>query len=309
MTIYLAAVFVGGGLLAPWLYWLANGTGIIDTASAPPFHRFVNRSLLLVAVCGIWPFAYYARLDSWRALGLDLSAGWTRELRRGFLLGLFSLGLVAAGAMLSGARVFTANDDIAALAKALGAAAGAAILVSLLEELLFRGLLFGALRQVYHWSIALLTSSALFSIIHFFQKPTLPSGEIKWSSGLALIPQMARGLLDPAIVPGFFVLLLAGAVLAAAYQRRGGLYFAIGLHAGWIFWQKTYGVLTRARPSTHDWLWGTSKMTDGWFAAIVLLFILVLLLRRPSARRAVPTATLGNIEAARRAHGRERVIG
>jgi hypothetical protein len=47
-------VFVGGGLLAPWFYWAANGTGILEPASIPPFHRFVNRSMLVVALAGLY---------------------------------------------------------------------------------------------------------------------------------------------------------------------------------------------------------------------------------------------------------------
>src|SRR5688572_21341010 len=97
LTIYLAAVFVGGALLAPWFYWAANGTGVLDPANFPPFHRFVNRSMLVVAIAGLWPLAYYCRLDSWRSVGLKREPGWLRDVGKGFLLGFVTLGAVAAG--------------------------------------------------------------------------------------------------------------------------------------------------------------------------------------------------------------------
>jgi hypothetical protein len=55
------------------------------------------------------------------------------------------------------------------------------------------------------------------------------------------------------------------------------LYLSIGMHAGWIFWLKFYGVVTTARPGANTWFWGTSKLIDGWLALIVLSSVLVLL--------------------------------
>jgi membrane protease YdiL (CAAX protease family) len=308
VAIYLIAVFVGGGLLAPWLYWAANGTEILQS-NPQPFHRFVTRSFLLIALLGLWPLAYYCRLDTWRAVGLKRERGWLKELGKGFLLGFASLGVVAAGAVLAGNRILFFGHELSTIGSALAMAAGTAIVVSFFEELLFRGVVFGALRQVYHWSIALLASSALFSVLHFFHKP-VPSGDLTWSSGLQLLPAMMGGFVDPAlVVPGFFVLLLAGAVLAAVYQRRGALFFSIGVHAGWIFWLKSYGVFTRNGPVPNQPLWGTVKMIDGWMACVVLLLTLLCVVwwRGVPQESASTTATLGNIEAARRVHRREGI--
>jgi uncharacterized protein len=72
------------------------------------------------------------------------------------------------------------------------------------------------------------------------------------------------------LAPGFFNLALAGALLAYAFHRTGNLWFSIGLHAGWIFWLKSYGFFTREAPGADTWLWGTKRMTDGWMALLVL---------------------------------------
>jgi uncharacterized protein len=309
LTIYLAAVFVGGGLLAPWFYWAANGTGILDPTNVPPFHRFVNRSMLVVAVAGLWPFAYCCRLDSWRSVGLKREPGWMRDAGKGFLAGFTTIAAVAAGSILSENRVLAFNGDFGSLASILAAAIATAVIVSVLEELMFRGVVFGALRQIYHWSIALVASSGLYSILHFFQTPTL-AGDITWSSGLKFLSLMFKGFIDPAlVVPGFFVLLLAGAVLAVTYERRGTIFFAIGLHAGWIFCLKSYGGLTRLGPAHNELLWGSRKVTDGWMAGAALLVTLgcVLWWRAVPRERAAASATLGNIEAARRVHRRESI--
>jgi hypothetical protein len=89
-----------------------------------------------------------------------------------------------------------------------------------------------------------------------------------------------RGLVDvEQVVPGFFNLTLAGALLALAYQRSGNLYCSIGLHAGWIFWLRFYGFLTREVAGADAWFWGTGKLIDGWLALVVLTLALALLLK------------------------------
>ena len=92
-----------------------------------------------------------------------------------------------------------------------------------------------------------------------------------WYSGFVQLAGMVRGFLELGqLVLGFLNLTLAGVILGLAYQRSGSLYFSIGLHAGWIFWLKSYGFMTRELPATHPWLWGSSKLIDGWGALAVL---------------------------------------
>ena len=151
--------------------------------------------------------------------------------------------------------------------------------MAVLEEILFRGAIFGALRKTCRWQTALLISSAIYAIVHFFSRPQSPA-EIHWAAGLALLPAMLRGLVDvEQVVPGFFNLTLAGGLLALAYQRTGNLYCSIGLHAGWIFWLTFYGFLTREVAGADAWFWGTAKLIDGWLALVVLTLALALLLK------------------------------
>jgi uncharacterized protein len=80
-------------------------------------------------------------------------------------------------------------------------------------------------------------------------------------------------------VPGLLNLTLVGMILGLAYQRSGSLYFSIGLHAGWIFWLKTYGFLTEEANPSLSWFYGTSALINGWLAAIILTVVLVVLSR------------------------------
>ncbi|MCI0746628.1 MAG: CPBP family intramembrane metalloprotease [Verrucomicrobia subdivision 3 bacterium] len=279
LAAYLGVVFAGGGLLAPWLYWLADATPLAGDVSTNPFHRFVSRSLLLVALLGIWPYLRALRMSSWRDVGLGHRRDWLRQAGTGFVLGFLTLGSVGLIALAAGAREWNhaTADRIAA---ALGTAAASALIVGVLEELLFRGTIFGSLRRQGDWIMAIIVSSVVYSLVHFFRKPGFQPWGIRWWSGLRALPDMMLGFLDvTAVVPGFFVLLLVGAILALAYQRNGNLYFSIGLHAGWIFWMKSYGVMTTSREGASQWIWGSAKIVDGWISFVVLLPLLVWLSR------------------------------
>lgn len=99
---------------------------------------------------------------------------------------------------------------------------------------------------------------------------------VGWASGFALLPRMMRGFGDAhQLLPGFLSLTVAGVLLGLAYQRTGNLLFSIGLHAGWIFWLKSYTFLTDEGQGANVWLWGSGKLIDGWFSLLVLSAVLI----------------------------------
>jgi membrane protease YdiL (CAAX protease family) len=284
--IYIAVVFIGGALLAPWLYWLAQHFAHeFPKIANSPFHRYVNRALTGLALIGLWPFFKSLGATSASDVGLVSPFGQGSKFWGGFLLGFCSLAVLAGLALASGARHFNETDPASKLVKNLFAAALTAIVVAVLEEILFRGGLFGSLKKVFHWVFALVVSSAVYAIVHFMESAKEPA-IVTWYSGLEILPQMLRNFGNwQAVIPGFFNLTLAGAILALAYQRTGNLYFSIGLHAGWIFWLKSYGFLTTETKGSNVWLWGTSKMTNGWLALPVLAAALFIFIRLPIGKK------------------------
>lgn len=281
VLIVVVSVFVGGALLAPWLYWSAQMSADLSPwfteLARQPFHRFVNRSLLGLAIPGLWLIAWQNGLTSWRDLGVRPSPRAVRQFAQGALLGFISLATVGLLALAFDARRWNNSLSPSLLGGSVASAMATALVVSTLEEILFRGALFGGLRRGQQWITALVGSSAVYALVHFFRSVewTKP---IAWDSGLQVLGQMLQGMIDPhALAPGFFVLLLAGMILGLAYQKTNALWFSIGAHAGWIFWLKLYGLLTIEHSVGLAPLWGSSKLTDGWIAAVVLLIAAVLL--------------------------------
>ncbi len=280
LLIYFAVVFLGGALLAPWLYdltqWAAGHWPALSGLAAKPFHRFLDRSLLGLALLCLWPLMRSGGLRSWRELGFVPKGRPVRQMLGGFALGWASLATVALLAFACGAHAFVLTHSAAEVSRYLLGATLTAVLVATLEELVFRGALFGLLRQAMPWPAALVISSAVYSAVHFIKtgQTALP---IQWHSGLALLWEMFRH--PPPLVPAFFTLFVVGSMLALSYQRTGALYFSIGLHAGWIFWLRAYGFLSRSS-GAHPLFWGTDNLIDGWLSFIILMVLFVLIARQ-----------------------------
>lgn len=207
-------------------------------------------------------------------MGIALPYGQSKKFLGGLLLGFFSLALVAALAIGCGERAIVPGLTALKIIKVTFSAVGTAAVVATLEEILFRGGLFGGLRRFLWWPIALIVSSAIYALTHFLERGEI-TGQINWHSGLDILPQMFAGFADfRMLMPKFLSLAIAGILLGLGYQRTGNLYFSIGLHAGWIFWLKIYGAFTYDPNHGMNWFWGSGKMIDGWLAFFILLTIL-----------------------------------
>jgi len=274
LLIYLIAVFIGGALLAPPLYWLAQSFAhSIPGIANAPFPRYVNRALLGIALIGLWPLVKSLGMASLADVGLVRPSGQIKRLGGGFLLGFVSLAIVAALAFACHARQLNPKLSHGQIVHKLLDALGTAVIIATLEEILFRGALYGALRKVFHWVFALVLSSMFYAIVHYFET-VKTTDTVTWHSGLQLLPLMLGNMGNfQAVIPGFFNLTLAGILLGWAYQRTGNLYFSIGLHMAWIFWVKAYAVVSSLAPGANAWWWGSGRMAvvNGWVALPVLV--------------------------------------
>jgi len=280
LLVYFAVVFAGGALLAPWLYWLAQWAAVHWPACAGvaghPFHRFLDRSLLGLALICLWPLLRCGGMRSWSSLGFPSQGRPALQALRGFSLGWASLAAAALLAWFGGARSPTLPHSAADLSRHLFNAAFTAVVVAILEEMVFRGALFGLMRQSMPWPAALGLSSAIYSSVHFI-RTTQAALPVQWYSGLALLWEMICH--PPPFIPAFFTLFVAGAALALAYQRSGALYFSIGLHAGWIFWLQSYRFLFHPNGPGQSF-WGGDNLIDGWLSLIILTAVFGIVARK-----------------------------
>jgi membrane protease YdiL (CAAX protease family) len=324
IVMYFAAVLLLGSLLAPWLYaggkdLAAHFAGKPDKGFLPwlaaacdrsKFPRFYNRSLMLSAIVLLYPAILWLRAgrgslkfrdtpwslrlpDSTVALneGQPLRRnpeGW-RQLTIGFVLAVATLLLLGWGLVQAGTFDHAPKIN---LPKILKAAIVPAVLVSLIEEILFRGVFLGMFLRAMRPAPAIVGLSLLFAFLHFLEPPsgvTAPDPRSA-TAGLWLLGQILGHFADPQpLLAEFATLAAVGLVLAYARWRTASLWLSIGLHSGWIFGIFLFNGFTRPAPGlgrfTRFWIGDTLR--EGLAPLIVVLLTGVfvhLLTRRDVAR-------------------------
>jgi membrane protease YdiL (CAAX protease family) len=184
----------------------------------------MTSSLITCAACvlGVAVYAGHVRLIE-RRRPIELgTAGFTRELGTGFVIGT-ALFVVTAGLLvLIGMGRIERGHGLAALVPWLLWVAA----TTTLEELLFRAVLFRIVEERLGTWVAVAISAALFGGLH--------AGNANATAGSSLA-----------------IAIEAGVLLAAAYAASRRLWLPIGLHAGWNLAQ--LGLLGVQRPghATH----------------------------------------------------------
>jgi membrane protease YdiL (CAAX protease family) len=163
---------------------------------------FVQDLLLIVAMVGfarmsgvrVTPGLFGLRRVPWRAFGL---AALAFVVFYGFLLAWSQLDTSAKDDL---AAELGAKDSTAAL---IAVAVLVGVVAPIVEETFFRGFLFGAMRNAFHWVVAAGISGAIFGLVHAGGTPVI--------------------FLVPLMVLGFLLCLL--------YRRTGSLLPGMGVHA------------------------------------------------------------------------------
>jgi membrane protease YdiL (CAAX protease family) len=156
-----------------------------------------------------------------------------------------------------------------------------ALFVGLLEETLFRGVLWHEVRRRLPRGFAACVTAVIFALVHFI-KAGWPEGRpVTWSSGWevwAWMPAMWAAM--PRIAAHGASLLALGLLLGIVRARDGGIARCAGWHAGLV-------VILQAAPRVTDydggpWKWAMSRqIVNGWDClAWLVLAILVLLAAR-----------------------------
>ncbi|MGC8829798.1 MAG: CPBP family intramembrane glutamic endopeptidase [Verrucomicrobiia bacterium] len=275
LIIYIIAVFVGSAILAPIFYelvkFVATKIDLFQPLVGKGFHRYLTRCMMGIAIIGLIPLFRSFGVKSLKELGLPpLKENW-RKILYGFFFGFFTLLVPVIIAIGSGAANLNLNHSLTGILKHIINATLSAIMVAVLEEVLFRGGILGALRKIYDWNAAIVVSSVIYSIVHFFQRLDNIS-DIHWYSGFVGLAMMARGFADfNTLIPGFLNLFVAGAILGLFYKFTGNIYVSIGTHCGWIFWLKSYKFFAIIQFQSNKWIFGSEKIIDGWAAFFTLL--------------------------------------
>lgn len=234
------AVIAGTLLLASLLAWPAWQ---LAQAVEPswPFHRVVSRLwqlLLLLALLLVLRRLQLTGRGDW-GYGLPRTV-YLRHFAAGLAIGVATMLPMTLAMLALGLLTVEPGTGGAALATAALSGAAAGLVVALVEETFFRGLMFGAVSRESGAGIAAWSTALLYSAVHFLARARVPEDEIAWDSGLRLLGAALANYAQPlAIVDSFVTLVLVGLLLALVRARTGAIAAGIGLHMGWVAVIKT----------------------------------------------------------------------
>ncbi|MEQ1859088.1 MAG: CPBP family intramembrane glutamic endopeptidase [Chthoniobacteraceae bacterium] len=244
---YFLAVIVAGALLAPVLYWAGR-----SFFPGTEFQSFFNRGLLVAAIAMIWPMVRWLRIDGMRGLGLDPDPhAWSR-FAVGFAIAALCVSLLAGGYIAGeiyrwkGTLPWSKPPSLML----------SAITVGLIEEGLFRGGMLGLFLRSMRPGVAIVATSAIFSVVHFLKPDeTFQVAEVGWTSGFALIPHLFHQFGNPLLLlGGFTTIFVLGLMLADVTVRTRSLWMAIGLHAGVVFVKMSFSSFTKRQEVHLPWI-------------------------------------------------------
>ncbi len=273
---YVFGVLVLGALLAPPLWWAAHGLmgmGLLLGLQKFGFQKYFNRSALVAALVLFKPLVAALGLRGWRPPLFARDAHWARRLALGLALGAGAMALLAGVYLRQGVYVWSGGI----LWKEVAAVVVSAVVVGMLEESLFRGVLGGLVERGMgagrEWR-AMWVTSGLFAAMHFLKPdPAVVVGEVFWWSGFAVLPHLFHQFAQPWLVlGGFGTLLVFGLVLGLAARRTGSLWMSIGLHGGLVL---VKGLFSKGAERRSDWWpWSGPELQVGLLPVLVLLGVL-----------------------------------
>ena len=281
---HFAVVFIGYALLAglvgallAWPLWLLLG---VFGVGADSFHKLVLRCVQLAAVAGLWPLARVLGLVPREDYALRTGPGFAREFGNGVVLGVAGLVVLAAAWLAFGVRVPRPAPELAPLrvVSFVVVALVGAMLVATLEEIWFRGGLYGAARSRLGIVAAAIAVSALFAVLHYARSDLpIAAAEVRWWSGLEVLRHaFDRLATHERVFDSLLALFLLGLMLVALRERSGRLALPIGVHAGSVLVVRLLREYTQVDASAPTaWLVGGYDGVLGWMGALWLAVLVV----------------------------------
>ncbi|MCU0856947.1 MAG: CPBP family intramembrane metalloprotease [Pontiellaceae bacterium] len=266
-------------LSAPWVYQMIQQFAAKGSVLDAPFYRVTARVVLVSVLLFLYP-AY--RLSGFRSradYGLpSVPDRWTL-IRLGILLGVTGMFLIYLLGAVTGVFAWDLDDrPVSCLVFKTVEILISGLAVGLFEEILFRGFVFGSLRNSLGLIPAIIFGSLFFSSVHLM-RPLNPAVLNQWNSGFLLFNDLfARA--SKTLWQEAGTLFFMGVILSVICHWTKSVYVAIGLHAGWV-WVMMFFRLFMDNQNTRIGLFGTtdwiSKSWIGTGFSIVFLLVIFLL--------------------------------
>lgn len=247
-----------------------------------PLRKMISKATEVLLVLSIFPFMRWLKFGK-SDIGIAPLKILSKQFCRGFALGLLTLLPVIV--LLYGLGVNVIDTDqtwtAGALVKKLLLSLGAALLIALLEEPLFRGLLLSQLKTKMPLALAVLVSAMYYAGLHFLKTDTnIALSEMSILSGFPLMLEAFGNLLNPQIQSALWSLVTVGIFLGVLRSRFDtSLGWCIGCHTSWVWQIKISKTLFNTDPASpyRDWVSSydgvIGPMVTLWLGGAIVVFL------------------------------------
>lgn len=115
----------------------------------------------------------------------------------------------------------------------------AAVVISIIEESFFRGLMFSSLRTRFNFWLAAVITSLFYASVHFIapvKSWSYPKGDLL--AGVNYLFVIFSEMFQYAYLKPYLALFLVGMVLCFLMYRTGSIWLCMGIHTGWVLVMK-----------------------------------------------------------------------
>ena len=263
-------IFLSTSFLIPLVYWT-----IALFSPAVDFQKVASRTMLVVVII----FSYF--LSRRFSIGRDRLGyiHFSRKVCNNMLI--CALGGATVICVLHviqhflGARILESDPHYSVFLSALVTA----FFVSVIEETIFRGLVYSILENNFNTKLAIVLSAALYSIVHFFKAKDQYFDIVTWKSGFLAWYNIYQNVTDGHILSSVLCLWALGICLALIRKISGHIFYCIGFHFGIVFALKIAAEYTRRVPDyEYTWFVRGDVPIASYLTFVLLLFVVVILL-------------------------------
>ncbi|GFO72727.1 uncharacterized protein BJAS_P3204 [Bathymodiolus japonicus methanotrophic gill symbiont] len=206
---------------------------------AAELSKIISRVTQILLVLSIYPIMRWLDISA-AGIGFVPFKAFIKQMAGGMVLGLFTLLPVFLLSYTLGiteldvGKVWTLDKLLVSLLVAFLLA----VLISLLEEPMFRGILISAYAKRLGITATIFVSSFYYALLHFIKtKTSIPVEQAEFSDSFVLLLEAFENLLNPEHLGAFWALLMVGIFLAVMRTHlKPSLAWVIGCHAAWV-WQ------------------------------------------------------------------------
>jgi len=279
-------------MLFPFIEWFWNS--FLGQNDEPT--RVFKRVWMIVVLLGLILDRQALGFRHPRDVGYALQGGWLKNLILGLAVSWLFLISLTTGYYLFNVYYFE-ELSLSKILDRLWQAALQGMLVGLIEEYIFRGLIFFSLARYWGWVKAAVICSILFSMLHFLEGGSKDLDNVMnaWWAGFWICGFFLYNMTTQfTFFPDAFGLFCVGLILCYAAFRTGSLWYSVGLHGGWVFFAKFQGALFNQNYTYEFWI-GGSRMINGVIPVVAMFVIfpvtMLLLKKRCLSRHTNPLQT------------------